>query len=632
MEGFSTAPQLSSAPVVTTIVAGTNVTIAPTEGIGSVTINSSGGGGGGEVYQATYYKSALQNLTSGATDLTFNVEGSWNNSNGLITHSSGTANFVVVQAGLYQLEFNATIVSNGAAWTNLLKQISVDITRSPTAEVVTIAQNGSMPTNTNYGQSLCSTFNLEAGDVINCRVVNSYTSGTPYAQGVTNTIDLNTWFTWRYVASGGVDGGGVVSIAGLDGTVTLSSPDSSINIGVGNQDIELSSNGITSATAGTGISIEGTNAITINNTGVTAIGDGTTPAIGFVTLEAGSGVSILNTAGTFVFENTGVLELTGGDGIGLDVQTGSVTVSNLGLLTAVGGSGIGVVQDAGEATISNTGVLSIGTLSGSVGLAAQPGISIEIDPENGLMIGNTGIIALDAGLGIGVDGSTITNGGVLSVANVIGAITLSATGMTITPAGQNIDFSVPADAIPSINGQTGAITVSAEAGMGVVTSGGTIALYNVARPYTLLGATIGGVVTNPIGFGSGNQWPATTFNLASTIQINVPPTYSAGQSVMFDGFAYYNFSSTVVSFWAIYYVTSTEPTEESLIGVKLANDSIAAPASVAQIYLPMNLTIPPTNLVPGGTITIRVYGYVTTSGEYLSSAPLIDARVGLVYP
>ena len=168
--------------------------------------------------------------------------------------------------------------------------------------------------------------------------------------------------------------------------------------------------------------------------------------------------------------------------------------------------------------------------------------------------------------------------------------------------------------------------------MGVVSAGGTIGLYNVARPYTLGGATIGGVVTNVIGYGSGNQWPATTFNLASTIQVNVPPTYSAGQSVMFDGFAYYNFTSTVVSFWAIYYVTSTEPTEESLIGVKLANDSIAAPASVAQIYLPMNLTIPPTNLVPGGTITIRVYGYVTTSGEYLSDDPLINARVGLVYP
>jgi hypothetical protein len=27
-----------------------------------------------------------------------------------------------------------------------------------------------------------------------------------------------------------------------------------------------------------------------------------------------------------------------------------------------------------------------------------------------------------------------------------------------------------------------------------------------------------------------------------------------------------------------------------------------------------------------------VYGYLTTALEYLTSAPLIDARVGLVYP
>jgi hypothetical protein len=188
----------------------------------------------------------------------------------------------------------------------------------------------------------------------------------------------------------------------------------------------------------------------------------------------------------------------------------------------------------------------------------------------------------------------------------------------------------PEDPISISN--TGILSVAAGTGILTETTSGAVTVSAIARPYTLLGATTGGVVTNVIGIGSGNQWPATTFNLASTIQINVPPGWSGGQSVMFDGFAYYNFASTVVSFWAIYYVTSTQPTEQSLVGVKLANDSIAAPASVAQIYLPMNLTIPPTYLVNAGTITIRVYGYVTTSGEYLSSDPLIDGRVGLVYP
>jgi len=175
----------------------TNITSLP-----AVFLNNVPAGNGQGLYQATYYKSANQNLTSGATDLTFDQVASWNNAGGYITHTGGSADFTVVQAGLYQLEFNATIASNGATWTSLNKQISVDITRSPTAEVVTIAQNASMSSNTNYGQSLCSTFNLEAGDVINCRVVNTYATGTPSAQGVTNTIDLNTWFTWRYVNCG----------------------------------------------------------------------------------------------------------------------------------------------------------------------------------------------------------------------------------------------------------------------------------------------------------------------------------------------------------------------------------------------------------------------------------------------
>ena len=182
------------------------------------------GGGSGALYQATYYNSALQNLTSGATDLTFDSLASWNNDNGYITHTSGSTDFVVVQAGLYQLEFNATIISNGSTWSSLSKQISVDITRSPTAEVVTIAQNASIPSNTNYGQSLCSTYYLETGDVINCRVSNTYASGTPYAQGVTNTIDFNTFFTWRVVSGGTAGDTGDTGATGATGPTGWTGP------------------------------------------------------------------------------------------------------------------------------------------------------------------------------------------------------------------------------------------------------------------------------------------------------------------------------------------------------------------------------------------------------------------------
>ena len=51
-----------------------------------------------------------------------------------------------------------------------------------------------------------------------------------------------------------------------------------------------------------------------------------------------------------------------------------------------------------------------------------------------------------------------------------------------------------------------------------------------------------------------------------------------------------------------------------------------------QAYLPLNLTIPPTYLVSGDTITLRIYGYVTAALHYMVDDPLIDARVNIVYP
>lgn len=268
-------------------------------------------GGGGGVFQATYYKSAVQNLTSGNTDITFDEEASWNNDNGYITHTNGTAAFTVVEAGLYQLEFNAAILANGSTNpTSTQKLISVDITRSPNAEVVVIQQNTTIASGLTYGQSLSATFNLLAGDVINCRINNTFTGGPAQASGVTNTFDLNTWFSWRYVSSGGGGGGGgVTSLAGLTGAVTFSSPGGSFGITPNGQDIELTNLGIISLTAGgdtftgavtlvagdgIGLSTDpppGANEISIANTGVLSItpgtnittsGDAQTPTINYV--------------------------------------------------------------------------------------------------------------------------------------------------------------------------------------------------------------------------------------------------------------------------------------------------------------------------------------------------------------
>ena len=154
-----------------------------------------------QVYQSTYYKTTQQNLVSGSTDITFDADGSWNNSNGYITHTAGSADFVVVQTGLYQLEFNISVTANGATWnvgTN--KVASIDITRSPEAEQATIAQTAVVSTTTDYIQSVSSSFYLVTGDIINLRAQGNYATATPFAKPLANTFDLNTWFSWRFIS------------------------------------------------------------------------------------------------------------------------------------------------------------------------------------------------------------------------------------------------------------------------------------------------------------------------------------------------------------------------------------------------------------------------------------------------
>ena len=131
------------------------------------------------------------------------MTGSWNNTGGYITHVNGTTSFTVVQTGVYFLEFNASVNGAGVAWTGS-KSVSIDVTRSPTAEQAVIEQTATINSGVTYGQSVSTTFYLVAGDVINLRIFNIYTSVTqPLARGLANTFDLNTFFSWRYISSGG---------------------------------------------------------------------------------------------------------------------------------------------------------------------------------------------------------------------------------------------------------------------------------------------------------------------------------------------------------------------------------------------------------------------------------------------
>jgi hypothetical protein len=354
-------------------------------------------------------------------------------------------------------------------------------------------------------------------------------------------------------APGGGPGGGVLSLAGLEGIVTLSSPGDTIAIVVDGQDITLESSGVATATAGDGISIDGTTDITIANTGVLSISDGSkSPSTGAIVLSAGDGVSIDDTDGTFAITNTGVTDLTGGDGIGIDQQTGSITISNLGLLSAsAGDAGIGAVTTSGALSITNKGVRTLADLSGAIVLSAGTGIGVVTSIEtNTITLSNTGLASASAGAGIFISTSsgvatisntgvrtlndlsgavllsagdgiqldnnsgagplTIDNTGALSVAGITGVITLTSSddSITITPDAQNIDLIavIPAPPVESVGGKTGEVTFAEGTGISITYGSAN------ADPITINTSVVGIVTSGTIdqtGFDIETTGPAT---------------------------------------------------------------------------------------------------------------------------
>ena len=225
---------------------------------------------------------------------------------------------------------------------------------------------------------------------------------------------------------------GVLSLQGDTGALSFTA-----GTGIGISGLTFTNTGIISASAGSGISVSGTNPLTIENTGVLSLQGDT----GALSLGAGSGIGISG----LTISNTGVL------GVG-----GSTTSYLTGNIEFKSGSGISIAQSTTAITVGNTGVLSLQGDTGALSLTAGTGIGI-----SGLTIsnagvtslqGDTGALSLTAGTGIGISGLTITNDGVTSIT-----------------AGSNI----------TISGSTGDVTINSASpaytgGNGITFSGTTI--------------------------------------------------------------------------------------------------------------------------------------------------------------
>jgi hypothetical protein len=178
-------------------------------------------------------------------------------------------------------------------------------------------------------------------------------------------------------------------------------------------------------------------------------------------------------------------------------------------------------------------------------------------------------------------------------------------------------------------GPTGATGRTGNTGTTGITGATGPAGTSLGIQYILTGSTIASLITNK---PNGDVWTQNTWLIASTVRFNVPPNWSGTNFVSWDGWALYDFTTTQSNYWAVYYITNTQPVEQPLLGSH--NNFVGVIGAIgninnSQMYLPMNVLIPSTSLTTGGTITLRIYGYTIGAAVQFQQTPVINARVGV---
>ncbi len=168
-----------------------------------------------------------------------------------------------------------------------------------------------------------------------------------------------------------------------------------LTVNSANDQITITNDGVTSLTAGGGISVSGTSgAVTVTNAGVRSA-------------VAGLGISVSSSTGAVTFANSGIVEIESGNITNLTVSardpvTGKVTITN----TAPAGNAyriISVLNNLGS--IENT--LNANSAGATIQLQEGTGINlIGTTTPNKVVFENTGVISLIAGAGITVSAAT----------------------------------------------------------------------------------------------------------------------------------------------------------------------------------------------------------------------------------
>jgi hypothetical protein len=130
--------------------------------------------------------------------------------------------------------------------------------------------------------------------------------------------------------------------------------------------------------------------------------------------------------------------------------------------------------------------------------------------------------------------------------------------------------------------------------------------------------------------GSGNPFTQNVFTNASQVTFNIPPGWVSTNSVSYDGYAFFDFQANFNSYWGITYYTNTNLTPVDLIGSSTTTTNALTYTNVQQVFIPLNIIIPPTSLTVGGTITLTFFCNPTSINHYITVTPTNIAKIGIV--
>ena len=154
-----------------------------------------------------------------------------------------------------------------------------------------------------------------------------------------------------------VTAGNGITVTGTTTPTIAASIEAGTGVSIaGTTTLTVSATGVNSVSAGTGISVSGTTALTVSATGVQSLtaGNGitvsgtTTPTVS-ASLAAGTGIGISGTT-TLSVSNTGVTSLVAGTNVSVSGATGAVTVNAPAFGTTITASTIGGTAAAGTST------------------------------------------------------------------------------------------------------------------------------------------------------------------------------------------------------------------------------------------------------------------------------------------